>query len=87
MAMAKVSLPDAMLAWVEDQTRSGRYPNASEYVRDLIRRDQDRADKIAHLQRLIDEGLGSGVGERSLREVRAEARRRAGDCEWSALSP
>lgn len=78
MATMKVSLPGAMLAWVEGQTRSGRYPNASEYVCDLIRRDQDRADKIAHLQRLIDEGLGSGVGERSLEEVRAEARRRAG---------
>lgn len=32
MATIKVSLPDAMLAWVEGQTRSGRYPNASEYV-------------------------------------------------------
>lgn len=75
MATMKVSLPDAMLAWVEGQTRSGRYPNASEYVCDLIRRDQDLADRIAHLQRLVDEGLGSGVGERSLREVRAEGRR------------
>jgi len=43
----------------------------------LRRRDQDRADGIDRLQRLVDEGLGSGVEERSLREVRAEARRRA----------
>lgn len=78
MATMNVSLPDAMREWVEGQTRSGRYHNASEYVRDLIRRDQDRADKIARLQRLIDEGLDSGVGERSLQEIRAEARRRAG---------
>ncbi|WP_297513290.1 type II toxin-antitoxin system ParD family antitoxin [uncultured Caulobacter sp.] len=78
MATMNVSLPDAMREWVEGQTRSGRYHNASEYVRDLIRRDQERADKIAHLQRLIDEGLDSGVGERSLEEIRAEARRRAG---------
>jgi antitoxin ParD1/3/4 len=60
MATIKVSLPDAMLAWVEGQARSGRYPNASEYVRDLIRRDQACADRIVRLQRLIDEGLGSG---------------------------
>ena len=63
MATMKVSLPDAMLAWVEGQTRSGRYPNASEYVRDLIRRDQDRAAKIATMQRLVDEGLASGAPE------------------------
>jgi antitoxin ParD1/3/4 len=62
MATMKVSLPDAMLAWVEGQTRSGRCPNASEYVRDLIRRDQDRADGIDRLQRLVDEGLGAGGG-------------------------
>lgn len=78
MATMNVSLPDAMKDWVEDQAQSGRYHNASEYVRDLIRRDQDRADRIAHLQRLVDEGLESGVGEKSMKEIRGEARRRAG---------
>lgn len=71
MATMKVSPPDAMLAWVEGQTRSGRYPNASEYVCDLIRRDQDRADKIAHMQWLVGEGLGSGVDARVLLEREA----------------
>ena len=47
MATMNVSLPDAMKMWVEDQARSGRYSNASDYVRDLIRKDQDRAEKIA----------------------------------------
>ena len=37
-----VSLPDQMKSWVEDQTRDGRYRNVSDYVRDLIREDQDR---------------------------------------------
>lgn len=78
MATIKVSLPEAMLAWVEGQTRSGRYPNVSEYVCDLMRRDQDRADQIAHLQCLVDEGVESGVGERSVLELRAEGRRRVG---------
>lgn len=63
MATMNVSLPDPMKAWVENQTKEGRYSNASDYVRDLIRRDQDRASKIADMQRLIDEGLQSGVAE------------------------
>lgn len=63
MATMNVSLPDPMKAWVENQTKDGRYSNASDYVRDLIRRDQDRASKIADMQRLIDEGLQSGVAE------------------------
>ena len=78
MATMNVSLPDAMKTWVEQRAETGRYSNASDYVRDLIRRDQERAEKIAHLQRLIDDGMDSGSGHRSLDDIRAEARRRAG---------
>jgi len=63
MATMNVSLPDPMKAWVESRTKDGRYSNASDYVRDLIRRDQDRAAKIATLQSLIDEGVRSGTPE------------------------
>jgi len=64
MATMNVSLPDPMKAWVETQTKGGRYSNASDYVRDLIRRDQDRQSAIAELQQLVDEGLASGAPER-----------------------
>ena len=63
MATMNVSLPDPMKEWVEAQTKGGRYSNASDYVRDLIRKDQDRNDKIAAMQRLVTEGLESGVAE------------------------
>ncbi|HVI98846.1 MAG TPA: type II toxin-antitoxin system ParD family antitoxin [Sphingomonas sp.] len=76
MATMNVSLPDAMKHWVEEQAASGRYSNASDVVRDLIRREQVRADKIAHMQRLIDEGLESGVSKRSVDEILTDARRR-----------
>lgn len=78
MATMNVSLPDPMKAWVEAQARTGRYANASDYVRDLIRRDQERGDKIAAMQRLVDDGLESGAGERSREALFAEAVRRAG---------
>jgi antitoxin ParD1/3/4 len=77
MATMNVSLPDAMKDWVESQTRTGRYGNASDYVRDLIRRDQERTDKIAAMQQFIDEGRASGVSEESLDEILAEARLQA----------
>lgn len=60
MASMNVSLPDPLKAWVEAQAKTGRYANASDYVRDLIRRDQDRASKIDALQKLITEGIESG---------------------------
>lgn len=74
MATMNVSLPDPMKAWVEAQAQSGRYSNASDYVRDLIRRDQDRAAKIAEMQRLVSEGLESGVGDRSMSDLLGDAR-------------
>ena len=79
MATMNVSLPAPMKDWVEDQAQTGRYSNASDYVRDLIRRDQERAEKIAHLKHLVDEGRQSGVSARSMAEIRADARRRLED--------
>lgn len=76
MATMNVSLPGAMKDWVEAQASSGRYANASDYVRDLIRKDQVRADKIAAMQHYIDEGLASGISNRSKDDLFAEAVRR-----------
>lgn len=66
-----------MKEWVEAQSKTGRYSNASDYVRDLIRRDQERGEKIAAMQRLVDEGLQSGIGDRSPEALFAEAEARS----------
>lgn len=76
MATMNVSLPDQMKDWVEQQSESGRYANSSDYIRDLIRRDQIRAEKISRMQALVDEARSRGPGTRSLAELREEARRR-----------
>ncbi|GGY76271.1 type II toxin-antitoxin system ParD family antitoxin [Marinobacter zhanjiangensis] len=73
MATMNVSLPEPMKDWVESQTRTGRYANTSDYVRDLIRKDQDRAEKIAHMQQLVSEGLDSGEGARTMDQLREDA--------------
>jgi len=78
MASMNISLPDPMRDWVEQQMKSGRYDNASEYMRDLIRHDQDRASKIAAMQRLVDEAMASEDSDKSLSEIRATARQQAG---------
>lgn len=76
MATMNVSLPDPMKDWVDAQTKTGRYSNASDYVRALIRRDQERADALAQLQGLVTEGLDSGVSERSKDDILQAARKR-----------
>lgn len=76
MATTNISLPDAMKQWVEAQSADGRYSNASDYVRDLIRRDRERREKIARMQSLVSGALESGAGDRSMDEIRAAARAR-----------
>jgi antitoxin ParD1/3/4 len=63
MATMNVSLPDPMKLWVERQASGGRYSNTSDYVRDLIRKDQERQSAIATLQAAITEGTESGTAE------------------------
>lgn len=69
MGTMNISLPDPMKNWVEDQAKTGRYANSSDYVRDLIRRDRARLEAIAELQEAIDAGLASGSAKPLDREA------------------
>jgi len=60
MGTMNISLPDPMKSWVEDQAKSGRYANSSDYVRDLIRRDRMRLEAVAEIQAAVDAGIASG---------------------------
>jgi antitoxin ParD1/3/4 len=52
-----VSLTDALRDVVDERLRSGLYGNASEYVRELIRRDEEAARQ---LRALYQAGIESG---------------------------
>ncbi len=52
-----VSLPDALRAFVEEQVAAHGYGTSSEYVRDLIRKEQDRQ----RLRALLLEGARSAA--------------------------
>ena len=45
MSAMNVSLPVPMKQLIEAQTESGCYSNASDYVRDLMRHEQERSAK------------------------------------------
>ena len=63
MSTMNISLPEQMKAYAEAQTRDGRYANVSDYMRDLIRKDQERRQAIAEIQALVDEGLAGGPSQ------------------------
>ena len=55
MVTMNISLPDALKSFVDEQVSQRGYGTSSEYVRELIRKDQDRM----HLRNLLLEGVGS----------------------------
>ncbi|GJM11350.1 MAG: antitoxin [Lysobacteraceae bacterium] len=63
MATMNISLPEPMRSWIQDRIAGGRYASSSDYVRDLIRKDQERHDKIRVLQQAITKGFQSGNAE------------------------
>ena len=42
MSTVNLSLPDSLKAFVDEQVSQRGYGTSSEYVRELLRRDQDR---------------------------------------------
>lgn len=79
MATMNISLPDGLKAFVEQQAGNGRFANVSDYVRDLIRREQERTAQREELERLIQEGIDSGVSDKTPELIVAEARQEAID--------
>lgn len=49
MATVNISVPDPMKDWVQAQIDEGKYASSSDYVRDLIRKDQNQRDKLLAL--------------------------------------
>ena len=54
-----ISLPESLRAFVDEQVSMRGYGTSSEYVRELIRKDQDRQ----HLRNLLLEGAASPPGK------------------------
>jgi antitoxin ParD1/3/4 len=73
MASLNISLPAPLREWIESQVQGGRYGNASEYVRELIRRDQERQAQ-GRLEELLLEGIKSGKAAALTKQDWAELR-------------
>jgi antitoxin ParD1/3/4 len=79
MATIHIELPDELQNYAESQVQAGRYVDVSDFVRDVLR-DRHRAQE--ELDRLLLEGEASGLSERSVEEIIADAKSR-----WLAHRP
>ena len=67
------ALPETLRAWIDERERSGQYGNTSEYLRELVRKDQE--DQVKQpFRALIQQGLESGPARPLTPRVVAELR-------------
>ena len=71
-----ITLTDKQDAWVKERIACGDFTNDSEYIRALVRRDQETAGTLASLRNAIQEGLNSGISERTVEDIWSEAEAR-----------
>jgi antitoxin ParD1/3/4 len=75
-ATVTISLPRTMKNFIEEKIREGRFSTPSEYIRSLIRDDQDMTGNSDVALLIRRDVLAGGAGEESGQTAAAPNRRR-----------
>ena len=76
MQRKTITVTEQQDAWIKSQIDSGKYGNDSEYLRELIRLDQEHKQKIAVLRSALIEGEKSGISKRNMVDILKDAKKR-----------
>ncbi|MCH8543999.1 MAG: type II toxin-antitoxin system ParD family antitoxin [Alcanivorax sp.] len=72
-----ITLTEQQDSWVKTRIKSGHFGNDSEYIRDLIRRDQQAQERLVMLREALVEGESSGKPKPlDMASVKAAGRKR-----------
>ena len=55
-----ITVTDQQDSWIKAQIEAGHYTNDSEYIRDLIRREQERSAEVDAIRAALRDGEASG---------------------------
>lgn len=75
-----ISLPAPLKSWIEEQVEARGYSTASEFVRDVLRREQEQALRAAvdvRLLQAIDSGESTEMTRRDWQRIREEGMQQA----------
>lgn len=64
-----ITFTEQQQKWIKLKVNSGNFTNDSEYIRDLVRKDQAQNEKLIELKMAIDEGFNSGVSDKSISDL------------------
>ena len=69
-----ISIPDKLKNWVENRVADGSYASSSDYVRDLVRRDQRAEEARMRLKAEIDKGMVSPESDGTIADIISRGR-------------
>ena len=73
MTQLTITMPPALEDWVQSRLDEGRYADAGDYLRDLVRQDQGcDAEDTAWVRAMVEEGLASGIVDAEPEDVLKE---------------
>ncbi len=75
MLRKTITVTDQQNTWIKSQIESGQYGNDSEYMRDLVRKDQEYNQKLSALQAVLKEGEDSGESALSMNDILTKAKK------------
>lgn len=64
-----ITFTDQQDGWIKLRVQNGEFTNDSEYIRDLVRKDQKQNLKLLELKNAIDEGLQSGRSSLKIADI------------------
>jgi len=64
-----ITFTDQQDSWIKLRVQNGDFTNDSEYIRDLVRKDQQQNMKLLELKNAIDEGLQSGKSSLKISDI------------------
>ena len=64
-----ITLTDQQGSWIKSRIADGDFTNDSEYLRDLIRRDQEQNMEIKAIRAALIKGEQSGISNRTADEI------------------
>lgn len=64
-----ITFTDQQNDWIKLQIQKGDFTNDSEYIRELVRKDQQENLKLLELKNAIDEGFNSGVSDLKIADI------------------
>ena len=73
MARKSITFAEKQDEWLKKVVAEGLYKDESDYVRDLVRRDQEKKEKLYNLRVALRSGLESGASGRTLDDIWEEA--------------